>query len=127
MGKGGHSENVEFFGGQEDIQERMLNIEEEAARRIREQQAQEIQQALERLAQNNDNGDEANEDEESSVESDISMDSMDSTDSTQRLLDEVQDLNDIIANNRLPFAQRENIIREIRNLRTIIAERNRMN
>lgn len=127
MGKGGHAENVEFFGGQEDFQERMLNIAEEATRIIGGQQAQEIQQALERLALNNDNGQETNEDEESSVDSDITMDSIDSTDTTQRLLDEVEDLNDIIANNRLPFAQRENIIREIRNLRTIIAERNRMN
>lgn len=127
MGKGGHAENLEFFGGQEDFQERMLNIAEEATRIIGGQQAQEIQQALERLALNNDNGQETNEDEESSVDSDITMDSIDSTDTTQRLLDEVEDLNDIIANNRLPFAQRENIIREIRNLRTIIAERNRMN
>lgn len=122
MGKGGH---IQFFGEEAQFHEAVLDNEDEAHRIISEMDRIQLEAAFARagLNENNNNTQEvvSDGDDESSVDSAMSLPMEQWT--LDQLADEVERLNNIIANEQLSFQQRELILRDIRNIRFMIAER----
>ena len=121
MGKGGH---IQFFGEEAQFHQAVFDNEDEAHRIISEMNQMQLEAALARagLNENNNNTQEVVIDgDESSVDSAMSLPMEQWT--LDQLADEVERLNNIVANEQLSFQQRELVLRDIRNVRSMIAER----